>query len=95
MKHTFKHHVFMSLQYGSDYQTKTWRPQVWYVKIDESANLVYIGEQELTVEVPNDFDPVPRQVAALEAEKLKALEAYQKSVADINRRLSELQALEA
>lgn len=91
MKQTITQHIFMAKQWGAD----KWTPQVWWCKVSEDHSLIYVGPQEVTVEVPDNFDPVPRQVAALEAEKLKALEAYQKSVADINRRLSELQALEA
>ena len=93
MKVTVKQHVFMVMGWDSTYKHKEWVPQVWYCKVDEDANRVYIGPQEVTVDIPDDFDPVPKQVAALEAEKLAALETYQQTVATINKRLSELQAL--
>ena len=54
---------------------------------------LFVSTQEFEVEVPNDFNPIAGQVKALEAQKSEALDAYQKSVAGINERLSKLMAI--
>ena len=77
----------------TDYSRVEWLPQLWYVRIDDQENRVFINEQTVTVEVPEDFNPVPAQVAALEKAKAEALAAYQKTVGELNDRLSKLLAL--
>jgi len=47
----------------------------------------------LTFTPPSDLNLTAIEIAALEAEKLKALESYQRTVADINERLSKLLAI--
>lgn len=47
----------------------------------------------VTLPIPEDFNPVAVEVGALEARKLKALADYQRTVAEINTRLSKLQAI--
>jgi len=47
----------------------------------------------VTVPLPDDFNPVAAEVAALEQQKVIALRAYQESVAEINERLSKLMAI--
>jgi hypothetical protein len=71
-----------------------WLPSIRSYKSASTEDNVYIGEQTFTVEAPDDFNPVPAQVAAIEAEKLAAMAVYQKSVADCNERLSKLLAIE-
>jgi len=44
--------------------------------------------------VPEDHDPRAQQIAALEKQKLEVMAHYQKTVTDINERISKLQALE-
>jgi hypothetical protein len=94
MKVQAKVHVFMSHEYKADYSGKEWRPDFWHCKVDENEGRVYIGEQIVECEIPDNFDPVPAQVAALEKEKLKALAKYTTTVAEINERLSKLLAIE-
>jgi hypothetical protein len=67
--------------------------QVFSCKLGDAEHRVYVGEQEVEIDVPDDFDPRAQQIAALEAEKQKVMADYQKSVTDINRRISELQAI--
>jgi hypothetical protein len=67
---------------------------LFYAKIDGSENMVYVSTQEVEVDVPENFDPRALQIAALEAQKQKAMADFQKSVDDINERISKLQALE-
>lgn len=70
-----------------------WRPTVKDYKGADSESLIFIREISIDVDVPDDFNPLPIQVAALEAQKLAALEKYQQEVAEINERLSKLQAI--
>ena len=95
MKHTAPIYVYMALRYdwSSADCARKWRPEVKAYKSDDTDESVFVGETTVTVEVPEDFNPIPAQVAALEREKLAALAAYQKSVADINERLSKLLAI--
>jgi len=62
-------------------------------KVD-SENYTYVCQQEIELEVPDNYDPRAQQIAALEAQKTKAMADYQKSVTEINERISKLQALE-
>lgn len=94
MKHEIKQYVFMSYEWSDDYSGKVWRPGIWRFKPDDNIERVFISERMFTVEIPDDFDPVFRQVAALEQQKRDALDAYTRKVAEINERLSKLQALE-
>ena len=68
--------------------------QLWYAKLDDDDSRTYIGEQEVEVEVPDNYDPRPKQIAALQRQRGKAMADYQKTVDDINERISKLQALE-
>lgn len=63
-------------------------------QIKDDVNYSYVGAQEIEVDVPENFDPRPAQIAVLEAQKQKVMADFQKSVTDINRRISELNALE-
>ena len=85
--------VYMGHQYTEDYGKKEWVPQVWWVKVPETEDLIFIGEQTVIVEVPDDFNPVPAQSAVLHRDKLAALKEYQARVASINERLSKLLAI--
>ena len=55
---------------------------------------VFVKEHTTTVEVPDDFDPRPQQVAALEAEKQKARAEFQKRITEIDRQIQSLMAIE-
>jgi hypothetical protein len=68
--------------------------QLFSVKLDDTDYRTYVGEQEVEVEVPDDYDPRAQQIAALEKQKQKVMADFQKSVAEINERISNLQALE-
>jgi hypothetical protein len=60
----------------------------------DSADYTFVREQEIELEVPDNYDPRAQQIAALEAQKQKVMADYQKSVTEINDRISKLQALE-
>ena len=60
----------------------------------DSANLTLVCEQDVEFDVPENYDPTAQKIAALQAEKVKAQEAFNKSVFQINELISKLQALE-
>ena len=53
-----------------------------------------VGKTSVTFKVPDDFDPVPGMVASIEAQKKQLTAEFTARVADLNRRLSELQAID-
>lgn len=55
---------------------------------------VTVMPHEIEVEVPDDFDPRPKQVAALEAEKQKARAEFHARVTEIDRQIQSLLAIE-
>ena len=55
---------------------------------------INVMPHEIEIEVPDDFDPRPQQVAALEAEKQKARAEFQKRVTEIDRQIQSLLAIE-
>jgi hypothetical protein len=68
--------------------------EIFSVKFDDDNHRTYVGEQEIEIEVPDDYDPRAQQIAALEKQKQKVMADYQKTVTEINDRISKLQALE-
>jgi hypothetical protein len=67
---------------------------VFSCKLEDNEHRTYVGEQEIEIEVPDDYDPRAQKIAALEKHKLKVMGDYQKMVTEINERISKLQALE-
>lgn len=88
---------FIYMKYDYNFQKagcpKEWQLSFWDMRVDESKDRIFLEERLIEVNVTG-FNPIPKQVAALEAEKAQALEQYQKCVADINRQLSKLLAIE-
>jgi hypothetical protein len=68
--------------------------QVFSCKLEDSEHRTYVGEQEIEIDVPEDYDPRAQKIAALEKHKQKVMADYQKTVMEINERISKLQALE-
>lgn len=93
MKTKAKVNVFMEYEWTEDYKSKEWRPTIWRSRVEDDPTRVWISEQEIEIDVPDDFNPVPKIVASLEEEKRKALADYQRRVAEINEQLSKLLAL--
>lgn len=56
---------------------------------------VFVCEQEIEVEIPDDFYIRHNLVASLEEEKRKATADYQKRVTELNSRIQSLLAIEA
>lgn len=67
---------------------------VYSCKLEDNESRTYVSEQEIEIEVPDNYDPRAQKIAALENHKLKVMAAYQKTVDQINERISKLQAIE-
>jgi hypothetical protein len=83
-------HVYYS-KFANDYKGGF---QVLCFKAPDDDYRVWVSEQDVEIEVPENFDPRQSEVAALEARKIKAMADYQKTVTEINDRISKLTALE-
>ena len=95
MKQLITVYLCMRQKYKADYSGMDWAPDLWSFKPSppDSEDRIYIGERQVEIDLPDDFNPVPAQVRALEAEKAEALAKYQRSVAEINERLANLTAI--
>ena len=67
---------------------------VFYAKVPDDDDRTHVCEQEIEVEIPDDFDPRALKIAALEKQKRNIMANYQKTVTEINARISKLQAIE-
>lgn len=80
------------------YATYPWQEageyQVMYAKLADDQYRTYVGEQEIEIEVPDNYDPTAQKIAALQKEKEQAQEEFAQKVAQINERISKLQAIE-
>jgi protein involved in sex pheromone biosynthesis len=68
--------------------------ELFSYQLDDAEYRTYVCSQEVEIDVPADYDPRAQQIAALEKLKQEAMADFQKSVDDINERISKLQALE-
>ena len=68
--------------------------EVLSFKPEDTEHRTYVGEQEIEIEVPDEYDPRAQKIDALQAQKLKIMADYQKTVTEINARISKLQAIE-
>lgn len=68
--------------------------QLLSVKLDDTEYRTFVCEQEVEIEVPDRYDPRAQQIAVLRKQREKVMADFQKSVAEINERISNLQALE-
>ena len=79
---------------GQSIETGKWVPGVWGFKPDDTPYRIAIDQQEVEVEAPDHFNPLPSQVAALHAQKEAEVERHAERLKDINQQLSKLQAIE-
>jgi hypothetical protein len=68
--------------------------EVAAVRFDDDKNQVYVGEQQVEIEVPDKYDARPQQIAALEKQKRELLASAQIKATEIERDISKLRALE-
>ena len=93
MKIELKVYLFCRLRGGKpEFELLPWDCRTW--DATSAAGRVFVKEHLTTVEVPDDFDPRPAQVAALEAEKQKARADFQARITEIDRQIQSLMAIE-
>ena len=63
-------------------------------KTENTRYRTFVCEQEVEVEVPDNYDPTQQQIASLKAEHDLAFTKFTEFDADIKNRISKLQALE-
>ena len=83
----YVYHIHFSWQGQPEFTAHTY-------KVDDNEHRTLVGEQEVELHIPDEYDPRAQKIAALEKQKQKVMADYQKTVAEINNRISNLQALE-
>jgi hypothetical protein len=68
--------------------------EVFSFRAENTEQRTYVCDQEIEIEVPDNYDPRAQKIAALQAKKEKIMADYQKTVTEINTRISKLQAIE-
>lgn len=58
------------------------------------GSCVLVGEQQFEVEIPDDFNPIPAQLAVLEEEKRKLRLKLAEELARLDERISKLTCIE-
>lgn len=80
------------------FQRFAWEAEGEYVSYSfetkDTENLTFVCRQDVAFEVPTGYDPTAQKLAALLEQKEMAHAAFEKSVFEINVRISKLQALE-
>ena len=80
------------------YQQYSWEEKGKFVIFswicEDTEYLTYVNSQEVEIDYPITYDPRAQKVAVLEKQRQQVMADYQKSVNDINERISKLQALE-
>lgn len=69
------------------YDAYTW-------EVDDNEIRTLVCQQEVELEIPDNYDPRAQRIAALKKQKQEVMADYQKSLNDINDKISKLQALE-
>jgi len=75
----------------------TWETEGKFVPFayqHESDHYTFVCEQDIELEVPDNYDPRAQQIVALKEKRQKVMADFQKSVTEINDQISKLQALE-
>ena len=96
MKTTITQYLFMDYGYdfaNSDYSCQKWRPTVRHFQSKDAGDSIFIRTINVDVEIPDDFDPTAKQIAAIEKQREQVTAAYMKTLHEINERLSKLQAI--
>jgi len=91
MKKTLKGFLHFSIN-PWDYGALTLRHRDY--SDDASMGEVLINPFEIAVDIPDNFDPRPAQIKALEEKQKQAAAAFQTMNTEIMRQISQLQALE-
>lgn len=93
MKHLIKGFIYYNVpKYGNKKPVVTFLP--FKASTEYNTWGVEVGEHSFEVEVPDDFDPRPQQVAALRAQKEKDRAEFAAKVVEYDRQINELLAIE-
>lgn len=84
----------VQIHYNQFSWEKTGQYTVYSCKLEDNESRTFVCEQEIEIEVPDDYDPRAQKIAALEKHKQKVMADYQKTLMEINDRISKLQAIE-
>ena len=78
------------------YDTSKYRPgfTTWPQKMGSESENIFIASVDVEFEVPDDFDPRPQQIKALQEKQKEAAAAFHAMNTEIMRQINELQALE-
>jgi hypothetical protein len=60
----------------------------------DSDHYTFVCEQEIELDVPDNYDPRAQQIIALKEKRQKVMGDFQKSIEEINEQISKLNALE-
>ena len=78
------------------YRTDSWLGQKFdFSAIDMSTmeGWIMVRPHSIEVDIPDDFNPIPGQLAALEKEKAKVRADFNQRIAELNDKIGKLQAL--
>ena len=78
------------------YNTSKYEPgyQVWAAHMTSSTDLILAVVADVEFEVPDNFDPRPAQIKALQKKQTEAAAAFHAMTVENTRLINELQALE-
>jgi hypothetical protein len=85
------------VHYDTDRHCKAIGWPQWELRRQEwkhDSSYIFVGTAEVTFEVPDNFDPRPQQVKALEEKRRELQAQFAAAVTEINRQISQLQAIE-
>lgn len=92
MKHTIKGYVvYRTADYYDEEDRIHWTR---YDPRNTDTKDIFVCEQAIEVEAPENFDPRPAQVAQLVAKKEEARQQFAALCTEIDRRINQLLALE-
>lgn len=63
------------------------------VKLDDTEYRTYICEQEVELDIPDNYDPTAQKIFALNVEKAAAFDTFTDTVKGLDERISKLQAI--
>lgn len=96
-KHTIKGFIYFE-QDASFKQCDWYKPEVGFMACAPTPeywpNRVVVCEHEFEIDIPDDFNPIPQQVAALEEQKRLMRVKLAEELAAIDEKISKLTCIE-
>ena len=63
------------------------------VKLDDTEYRTFICEQEVELDIPDNYDPTAQKIFALNVEKAAAFDTFTEKVATLDEKIGKLQAI--